>query len=144
MSANSRLTIAAHALAWISLYQRQGHEVATSEQIATSANTNPVVIRRLLGDLRRAGLVESRRGVGAGWTLARELESITLLDVYESVETGPLFAMHRATPDQGCVVGYGIQPAMQSIYEGIEETLRRELARVTLEDVLRDILAARR
>ncbi|MEV0161361.1 Rrf2 family transcriptional regulator [Nonomuraea fuscirosea] len=144
MSANSRLTIAAHALAWIGLYQRQGHEVATSEQIAPSANTNPVVIRRLLGDLRRAGLVESRRGVGAGWSLARDLESITLLDVYEAVEPGPLFALHRATPDPGCVVGHGIQPAMQRIYDGVEEALRRELARVTLEDVLQDVLAAPR
>ncbi|TDD49715.1 Rrf2 family transcriptional regulator [Nonomuraea terrae] len=144
MSANSRLTIAAHALAWIGLYQRQGHEVATSEQIATSANTNPVVIRRLLGELRKAGLVESRRGVGAGWAMARELGSITLLDVHQAVEPGPLFAMHRAAPDQDCVIGYGIQPAMQGIYEGIEETLRRELARVTLEDVLRDVLAAPR
>lgn len=141
MSANSRLTIAAHALAWIGLYQRQGHEVATSEQIANSANTNPVVIRRLLGELRKAGLVESRRGVGAGWSLARELESITLLDVYDAVEPGPLFAMHRGTPDQGCVVGYGIRPALQGIYGGIEETLRAELARVTMEDVLRDVLA---
>ena len=144
MSANSRLTIAAHALAWIGLYQRQGHEVATSEQIATSANTNPVVIRRLLGELRRAGLVESRRGVGAGWTLARDLESMTLLDVYEAVEPGPLFALHRATPDPGCVVGHGIQPAMRRVYDGIEETLRRELARVTLQDVLQDVLAAPR
>ena len=110
MSANSRLTIAAHALAWIGLYQSQGNRVATSEQIASSANTNPVVIRRLLGELRRAGLVESRRGVGAGWSLMRPLESITLLDVYEAVEPGPLFAMHRAPPDQGCVVGFGIQP----------------------------------
>lgn len=144
MSANSRLTIAAHALAWISLYQRQGHEVATSEQIAASANTNPVVIRRLLGELRRAGLVESRRGARAGWSLARELESVTLLDVYEAVEPGPLFAMHRAAPDQGCVVGYGIRPAMRGIYEGVEDALRRELARVTMEDVLRDVLAAPR
>jgi Rrf2 family protein len=144
VSANSRLTIAAHALAWIGHYQRLGHEVATSEQIASSANTNPVVIRRLLGDLRRAGLVESRRGAGAGWSLARELESITLLEVYEAVETGPLFAMHRAAPDQGCVVGHGIQPAMQGIYDGIEGTLRRELSGVTLENVLRDVLAVPR
>ncbi|WP_327287827.1 Rrf2 family transcriptional regulator [Streptomyces sp. NBC_01198] len=144
MSANSRLTIAAHALAWIGLYQRQGHDVATSEQIATSANTNPVVIRRLLGELRAAGLVESRRGAGAGWSLASELESMTLLDVYKAVEPGPLFALHRAAPDQGCAVGYGIKPAMQGIYEHIEETLRHELARVTLEDVLRDVLAASR
>ena len=144
MSANSRLTIAAHALAWIGHYQRQGHEVATSEQIATSANTNPVVIRRLLGELRRAGLVRSRRGAGAGWSLARELGTITLLDVYDAVEPGPLFALHRTVPDQGCVVGHGIRPAMQAIYAGIEERLRAELARVTMEDALRDILAVRR
>jgi DNA-binding IscR family transcriptional regulator len=69
---------------------------------------------------------------------------MTLLDVYEAVEPGPLFAMHRARPDQECVVGSGIQPALRGIYEGIEETLRRELARVTLEKVLDDVLAAPR
>ncbi|MFG2078084.1 Rrf2 family transcriptional regulator [Nonomuraea maritima] len=144
MSANSRLTIAAHALAWIGLYQRQGYEVATSEQLASSANTNPVVIRRLLGELRRAGLVESRRGAGAGWSMARELNAITLLDVYEAVEQGPLFALHRATPDQSCAIGCNIQPVMQDIYAGIEKTLRHELSRITMEDVLRDILATPR
>lgn len=58
----------AECLAWIGLCQRQGHEVATSEQIATSANTNPVVIGRLLGELRRAGLVARAGRLHASWS----------------------------------------------------------------------------
>ncbi|MGW6059039.1 Rrf2 family transcriptional regulator [Streptomyces sp. NPDC055189] len=140
MSANSRLTIAAHALTWIGLYQRRGHEVATSEQIATSVNTNPVVIRRLLSELRTAGLVDSRRGAGAGWMLARDLEAITLLDVHEAIGSGPIFALHRSSPDPECVVGKGIGPAMAAVYGGIETALREELAKTTLEHVLEDVL----
>jgi hypothetical protein len=52
--------------------------------------------------------------------------------------------MHRATPNQECPVGFGIRPAMRSIYDRIEGTVRDELARVTLADVLRDVLAAAR
>ncbi|MDI5971110.1 Rrf2 family transcriptional regulator [Streptomyces sp. SL13] len=143
MSANSRLTIAVHALAWMELNTRYGNEVATSEQIAGSVNTNPVVVRRLLTDLRRAGLVASRRGAGAGWTLAHELAAITVLDVYEAVEPGVLFATHRATPNQECPVGFGIRPVMQRVYEGAEQAVRDELIRTTMDDVLRDILAER-
>ncbi|MFJ4900697.1 Rrf2 family transcriptional regulator [Streptomyces sp. NPDC088727] len=142
MSANSRLTVAVHALTWIGLYQRRGHEVATSEQIATSVNTNPVVIRRLLSQLSKAGLADSRRGAGAGWTLSRELSAITLLDVCEAVEPGPIFALHRSVPDPECVVGHGIGPAMTAVYGRVESALREELARTTLEDVLRDVLTA--
>ena len=143
MSANSRLTIAVHILAWIGLHQQQGHEVATSEQVASSVNTNPVVIRRLLGELRETGFVELRRGAVAGWMLTRELESVTLLDVYEAVEAGPLFAMRHTTPDQERVEDHRSPPAMQGVYDGIEGALRAELARTTLADVLRYVAAAR-
>lgn len=143
MSANSRLTVAVHALAWVGLYQSRGYEVATSEQVADSASTNPVVIRRLLGELRAAGLVHSQRGAGAGWMLSRDLAEITLLDVYDAIESGPMFGMHRVEPNQGCVVGAGIQPAMKNVYGRLDEVLRAELASTTVADVLKDVLAAR-
>ena len=140
MAANSRMTIAVHALAWMALAQRQGRAVLTSEQVAASVNTNPVIIRRSLGDLGRAGLVHVRHGAGAGWSLARPPEEITLLDVYEAVGPEPPFGMHHTEPNLECPVGKGIRPALSQVYGGIEQAMRHELALVSVADVLRQTL----
>lgn len=141
MAANSRLTIATHALAWMALAQRGGQDVLTSEQIAASVNTNPVIIRRSLGDLRRAGLVAVRHGAGAGWSLAREPEEISLLEVYDAVDAQPAFGLHRTEPNLRCPVGRGIRPALSGVYDRVEEVMRRELADTSIADVLRETLA---
>jgi Rrf2 family protein len=140
MSANSRLTIAVHVLVWMALARERGLVWMTSDQVAASVNTNPVIIRRSLGDLRRATLVEVRRGAAAGWSLAREPREITLLDVYDAVEHEPLFAMHRTKPNLECPVGHGIRPALGQVYNEIDQTLRRELTRTSIADVLRSTL----
>jgi Rrf2 family protein len=141
MSANSRLTIAVHALTWLALAQRRGRDVLTSEQVAASINTNPVVVRRSLGDLRRAGLVQVRHGAGAGWSLARAPEQISLLDVHQAVEPEPLFAMHRKEPNLECPVGRSIRPALGHVYAEVEDAVRRQLYRTSIADVLRDVMA---
>ena len=143
MAANSRMTIAVHALAWMALAQRRGHTVLTSDQVAASVNTNPVIIRRSLGDLGRAGLVRVRHGAGAGWSLARAPEEITLLEVYDAVGQESPFGMHHTEPNLECPVGKGIRPALSQIYGGIEQTVRHELALVSVTDVLRETLQAR-
>ncbi|HET9968742.1 MAG TPA: Rrf2 family transcriptional regulator [Streptosporangiaceae bacterium] len=142
MAANSRLTIGVHALAWMALAQRQGRDVLTSDQIAASVNTNPVIIRRSLGDLRRAGLVDVRRGAGAGWSLARAAEEITLLEVHDAVAQAPPFGLHHAQPNLECPVGRGIRPALSRVYGEIDQARRRELAAVSVADVLRETLEA--
>lgn len=140
MSANSRLTIAVHVLTWMALDRRQ-NEVATSERIASSVNTNPVVIRRCLSELRESGLVQAKRGGGAGWSLLREPEDITLLDVYSAVESGNQFGLHHSPPNQDCPIGFGIRPTLTKVYDALEEQARQVLARTTIADVLADVLA---
>jgi Rrf2 family protein len=143
VAANSRMTIAVHALAWMALAQRRGNAVLTSDQIAASVNTNPVIIRRSLGALGRAGLVHVRHGAGAGWSLARSPEEITLLEVYDAVGQGSPLGMHHTEPNLECPVGKGIRPALSQIYGGIERAMRDELALVSVADVLRQTLQVR-
>ncbi|MFI1281166.1 MULTISPECIES: Rrf2 family transcriptional regulator [unclassified Streptomyces] len=142
MGASSRMTVATHALTWMALVcpGRPDH-IVTSDQIASSVNTNPVVIRRVLGSLRDAGLVVSQRGQGAGWRLARAPETITLRDVYLAVEPDPLIALHAATPNQECPVARGIPPVLREAYGRAEESMKAELAAVTVADVLRETVA---
>jgi DNA-binding IscR family transcriptional regulator len=142
VAATSKLTIAAHVLAWMALVKRQGLESVTSDQIAVSVNTNPVVIRRTLAELRGAGLVTGRRGAGAGWQLARAPESISLADVWESTGGGQPFSLHHSPPSQDCPVGRGIQPALSRTYAGVDAAIRAELARTSIADLLVDVLAA--
>jgi len=141
MSANSRLTIGVHVLVWMALARERGVAWMTSDQVAASVNTNPVIIRRSLGDLRRATLVEVRRGAAAGWSLAREPREITLLDVYDAVEHEPMFAMHRTEPNLECPVGHGIRPALGQVYHEVDQALRRELTRTSIADMVRSTLA---
>jgi len=143
MAANSRLTIAVHVLAWMTLAQRQGRDVLTSQQVAASVKTNPVIIRRCLGDLRRAGLVRVRHGTGAGWSLARPSEDISLLDVYDAVGPEPPFGLHHTEPNLECPVGNGIRPALDQVYGDLHEVLRRELKLVSVGDVLHQTLQVR-
>jgi Rrf2 family protein len=136
MSANSRLTIATHALAWIASHERLGGQWTTSEQLAGSVKTNPVVIRRLMSGLVKAGVLESGRGPGAGWRLTRPPEQITLAEVASAVGPEPTFAMHRNEPSTICPIAQGIRPALAPIYARVDAAVQRELESTTLAEVL--------
>ena len=133
---NSRFAVAVHILTL--LEQQQGDPV-TSEYIAGSVNTNPSLVRRLVGMLTNAGLTSSQLGSGGGTLLARPASKISLLDVYRAVDEGELFAMHRERPNPACPIGRNIQAALETHFATASKALEDELRQVTIADVLTDV-----
>lgn len=132
---SSRFAVATHILTLLAL---NGQESATSEAIAHSVNTNPVVIRRTMASLREAGLVISQPGTGGGWRLVGTPEAITLCAVYRAVETDDLLALPPKLPNASCPVGRTICSTLGGVFHDAETAMTERLARVTIADVLRD------
>ncbi len=136
---NTRFAVATHILAF--LHTQDGFP-ASSELIASSVNTNPALIRRHLSQLAKAGLTTSQMGSGGGALLARPGSRISLLDVYKAVEAdGKLISVHEG-PNPRCPVGRQIESVLKDRVSAVEIVTMRELSKVTIADVTRDIDAA--
>ena len=114
----------------------------TSSFLASSVNTNPVVIRRLLLALQRAKIVETRKGAGSGSRLNRAPEQIDLAEVLRAVDEDQPFTMPRGKPNKACPVGQCIQTALQKVFASAEGALERELGQTTLGDILEMVKAS--
>jgi Rrf2 family protein len=140
MSTNSRFAVAIHTLAFLAFAEQRRAEPVSSDAIAQSVTTNPVVIRRLLGTLRDAGLVTSQPGSGGGWRLLRSAGEISLCEIYAAVKEGPLFAPPPRSPDPHCMVGRSVQHALGGFLQAAEHAMERSLAEMTVADVMREIV----
>lgn len=137
MQISSRFTLAVHIFACIDTF---GSEYkVTSDFLAGSTNVNPVIIRKILGQLKGAGLIAVARGTG-GTSITKPLDEITFLDIYnavECVEKGELFHFHE-NPSTNCPVGRNIHHILDDKLIQIQNALERELAAITLADIKRD------
>lgn len=130
---NSRFAVAIHTLLVLAL---KGDGPVCSEYIAGSVGTNPVLIRRLMGDLRAAGLVDSRAGATGGFVLARPAERIGLDEIYRAVESEALFSRHaKANPK--CPIGRAVGPLLDRVLGQAEGAMVQSLNRTTLGDLIR-------
>lgn len=137
MQISSKFTMAIHMFACIDTFTDQK---MTSDFMAASIGTNPVIVRKLLQQLKAAGLIEVSRGTG-GVTVTKPLNEITFLDIYKAVECTPdeeLFHFHE-NPNQACPVGKNIHHVLDDKLAKVQEAMERELAAITLADVKRDI-----
>ncbi|HEV7768778.1 MAG TPA: Rrf2 family transcriptional regulator [Thermoanaerobaculia bacterium] len=136
MTQSSRFATAVHIL---TLLAGADDEPLTSDYVAGSVNTNPVVIRRLLGVLVKAGLVTSTPGGAGGSRLARDARKITLFDVYDAVESGGLFGTHSQRPNPKCPVGRNIAELLARRVETAESAAAASLRKTTVADLFGEV-----
>jgi DNA-binding IscR family transcriptional regulator len=109
--------------------------------MARAMNTNPVVIRRIMAGLRENGFVRSEKGHGGGWTIARDLATITLRDVYAALGDPELFAMGNRTEAPGCLVEQAVNAALNEAFRDAERLLLERFGAVTLAQLSADFHA---
>lgn len=131
MKRNSRLSLALHT---VSHMAGDPQRMRTSSEIADHAGTNPVVVRRVLGRLRDAGLLTSEKGHAGGWRLARAPQDITLADVYLALDER-LVASGDGNDAPDCSVEHALQKRVYSVLEDVEQSLVRRLAETPISDM---------
>ncbi|WP_458122689.1 Rrf2 family transcriptional regulator [Paenibacillus sp. Z3-2] len=133
---SSRFSMAVHILSMITL----DPIYSTGDRIARSINSNPVVIRRIMAQLKKAGYIETKPGV-AGASLLVSPERLTLLDIFqavESVEGNQLFNFHK-NADPNCSVGMNIESILLPKLSNAQKVMEHELASVTLAQIVEQI-----
>lgn len=130
---DNKFSSAIHALILIS----ESEKPLTSEKIAGSVGTNASYIRKIIGLLKKKGIIESHRGV-SGFVLKPEPEDLTLLQIYQAVnetERPCLFDLHQ-NPNDKCIVGLHIKPVLNGMFAEMEDSFARALAEKTLADCI--------
>ncbi|MBC1965847.1 Rrf2 family transcriptional regulator [Listeria welshimeri] len=135
MAISTRFSVAVHILTLIDMNKERS---ITSDTIAASVNTNPVVIRRIMSKLKKAGLIQSSPGI-SGTHLLKNATEITLYDIYQAVEvTDNLFDIHK-NPNPNCEVGANIQETLDTVFIHAQQKMEADLKRTTLSQITADI-----
>lgn len=137
MRRDSKLSGMLHIL----LHMAEAGRPVTSEVLANAMQTNPVVIRRVMAGLREAGFVRSEKGHGGGWTIARDLSSITLRDVYSALGAPELFAITNRSEAPNCLVEQAVNAALDGAFQDAEALLLDRFGGVTLANLSADFHA---
>lgn len=133
MNRDSRLSVALHVL----LHMSETGSAVTSEALGSMMDTNPVVIRRTLGGLRDAGIVAAEKGHGGGWSLARDLGSVSLADVYEAIGFSTLFGIGPRDPNPTCPIESAVNRTLGGALEEAEALLMKRLRSVAVGDIVK-------
>ena len=131
MKRDSRLSIVLHGLLHM---QAQGKPM-TSAELALCMDTNPVVVRRTMAGLRDNGFVQSEKGHGGGWVIARPLAEISLLDIHESLGEPDVIGFSNKDEMSGCLIEQAVNRELDATMEEMRDVFKARMRTITLADI---------
>ncbi|MFD1670657.1 Rrf2 family transcriptional regulator [Agrilactobacillus yilanensis] len=133
--ANTQFSDTIHVLAYIAYFQ--GKKI-TSQEIASSLETSPSLIRKIMANLKRSQLLIPKQGP-TKLALTRAPSEITLRDIYNSLgDIPPLLNVDQNT-SQKCPVGYAVPKILNHYYSEVQAAAEAKMAKISLQDILNDI-----
>lgn len=115
------------------LASRPGGESVPSEVLAAGQDIPTSFLERIMGDLRRGGVVTSVRGRSGGYLLARPADEITVADVVRAVD-GPLVTVRDVRPPG--LTYEGSAEGLLDVWVALRASVRDVLDVVTLKDLV--------
>ncbi|MGB5885872.1 MAG: Rrf2 family transcriptional regulator [Acinetobacter venetianus] len=131
MRTDSKLSRMLHVL----LHMARNNKTYTSDEIAQMLSTNPVVIRRTMAGLKKAGFIHSEKGPKGGWSLVEDLSKITLFDIYNAVGEPTIFAMGNERVNPDCAVERVVNATLDDAMNQAQTILLTQLKATTLADL---------
>jgi len=127
--------MATHILTSLAVHE----DKLNSSYLASSLNTNPVVVRRILGELQKAGLIQTDAGRSGGARLSKKPAAISLYDVYQAVDDGDLFAYNPNDPNKQCSLSCKMKSVLTPVFDSACEALAKQLKKIKLSDVVAEV-----
>lgn len=131
MQKSTKLSDVLHIL----LHMAEFKNPTTSEILAKSAQTNPVVIRRIMAGLRDRGFVQSEKGHGGGWLLSCDLKNVTIHDVYVAIGAPTMIVIGNRKDASECLVADAVNTSIGTAFLDAESMLIAKFRSTTLADL---------
>ncbi|WP_020413026.1 Rrf2 family transcriptional regulator [Microbulbifer variabilis] len=129
MRKDSRLSRVLHVL----IHLEMADQPVTSDKMAEMLSTNPVVVRRTMALLRDRGYVRSSKGHNGGWSLAKPLDEITLLDIHKALGEASVFTIGLTDEHTNCPIEHAVNASLKDVMNEAEKLMLKRFGEITLD-----------
>lgn len=128
----NEFSIAVHAL----VYLNHKKKSVSSEELSANICTNPARVRKVMGKLKKAGMLMTKEGADGGYYFDKDANAVTLADVSEALDVKFVCSSWRSgDTDMECLVASGMADIMDEVYANLDEGCKSYLKGITIQSI---------